>query len=280
MFTATMPQDHRLQQQRFELKYLVAESLTPAIRDFVSCHLELDDFGVGRPNLSYPVHSVYLDSDDLHTHQATIVGTKNRFKLRLRYYDDAPNAPVFFEVKGRVDSCILKRRCGVRRAAVAEVLSGQVPSLEQMVTTEPRHFAALERFLLLMTSINARPKAHNSYLREAWVSPYDNSVRVTFDRHVRIEPHFDFTAVVPMRDPMPIYSPIVILELKFTNRFPNWFNDLVQSFNLMQSSAAKYSGGVLLLGESRFDEDRIFDDAPFRSNLAAGGVEHLVMAEM
>ena len=274
-----MPQDHRLQQQRFELKYLVEESLTPAIRDFVSCHLELDDFGVGRPNFSYPVHSVYLDSDDLHTHQATIVGTKNRFKLRLRYYDDAPQAPVFFEVKGRVDSCILKRRCGVRRGAVAQVLSGQMPAPDQLVTTEPRHFAALERFLLLMTSINARPKAHNSYLREAWVSPHDNSVRVTFDRNIRIEPHFDFTAVVPMREPVSIYSPVVILELKFTDRFPNWFNDLVQSFNLMQSSAAKYSGGVLMLGEYRFNAQNIFEDVPFAPEMQARGVERLILAE-
>ncbi|HEX7570134.1 MAG TPA: VTC domain-containing protein, partial [Verrucomicrobiae bacterium] len=89
-----MSQDHRLQQQRFELKYLVEESQTPAIRDFVSSHLELDDYGVGRPNQSYSVHSLYLDSSDLHTHQASVNGTKNRFKLRLRYYDDQPGSPV------------------------------------------------------------------------------------------------------------------------------------------------------------------------------------------
>src|ERR1700704_1995824 len=104
-----MSQDHRLQQQRFELKYLVDEALTPRIRDFLGSYLELDDYGVGRPNLSYPVHSVYLDSDDLRTFQASINGAKNRFKLRLRYYDDSPKTPVFFEVKARVDNCILKQ---------------------------------------------------------------------------------------------------------------------------------------------------------------------------
>lgn len=275
-----MSQDHRLQQQRFELKYLVAERLTPQIRDFVSSYLELDDYGVGRANCSYPVHSLYLDSADLHTHRAYLNGTKNRFKLRVRYYDDQPGSPVFFEVKGRVDSCILKRRCGVRRRAVAQVFNGQWPAEEQFVTTEPRHFAALERFLLLMASINARPKAHNSYLREAWVSPHDNSVRVTFDRHIRIEPHFGFSAVTEMRRPTPVYEPAVILELKFTNRFPNWFNDLVQRFNLAQASAAKYSGGITLLGESSFDEKNFFEDLAPAPPARMPRAEEMILAEL
>ena len=274
-----MSQDHRLQQQRFELKYLVDESLTPRIRDFVSSHLELDDYGVVRPNRSYPVHSIYLDSDGLHTHQATLIGVKNRFKLRLRYYDGQPGAPVFFEVKGRVDNCILKKRCGIRRDAVASVLNGQWPAPEQLVTNQPRHFAALERFLLLMASINARPKAHNAYLREAWVSPHDNSVRVTFDRNVRIEPHFDLSATVPMRNPAQVYSPLVILELKFTDRFPNWFNDLVQQFNLMQSAAAKYSGGILLLGEHCFHAGGLAQSFPMASVRPAMKPEEMVLAE-
>jgi hypothetical protein len=36
----------------------------------------------------------------------------------------------------------------------------------------------------------------------------------------------------------------VILELKFTNRFPKWFAELVRTFNLRQSGAAKYVDGL------------------------------------
>ena len=68
-----MSQDHRLQQQRFELKYLIDESVTMAMRDFVSCYLELDEYGIGKPNLAYPVHSIYFDSDELATHQWTVL---------------------------------------------------------------------------------------------------------------------------------------------------------------------------------------------------------------
>src|SRR5712692_5966277 len=158
-----MAQDHRLQPQRFEVKYLIDEDITLAMRDFISSYLELDEYGIGRPNLSYPVHSLYLDSDDLRTHCASINGTKNRFKLRLRYYDDKPNTPVFFEVKARIDNCILKQRCGVRRDAVPLLVAGQLPEPDHLLSREPRHLAAVQRFNLLLHQLNARPKAHNNY---------------------------------------------------------------------------------------------------------------------
>ena len=50
------------------------------------------------------------------------------------------------------------------------------------------------------------------------------------------------------------------MEIKFTNRFPNWLRDLVEQFGLMQFSAAKYSGGVDLAGEQWFREHTWLDD--------------------
>ncbi|HSU54666.1 MAG TPA: polyphosphate polymerase domain-containing protein [Candidatus Dormibacteraeota bacterium] len=243
---------HRLQQRRFELKYLLDPVLVAGIRDFLRGPLELDEFGARYDDLAYPVHSLYLDSDDLKTYGSSINGTKNRFKLRLRYYDALPQTPVFFEVKARVDNCILKQRCGVRREAVPLLLAGQLPEPEHLMSREPRHLAALQRFNLLMGELNARPKAHNSYFREAWVSPYDDSVRVTFDREIRIEPCFLPGAVIEMKRPIRVFPEFVVLELKFTERFPNWMRDMVRTFNLMQFSSAKYAEGVTLLGEHRF----------------------------
>ncbi len=252
-----MTQDHRLQRQRFELKYFVEESRTPAIRDFLRSYLELDEYGVGLPGLAYPVHSLYLDSPDLETFHLSINGTKNRYKLRLRYYDDRAHTPVFFEIKARVDNCILKQRCPVKRSAVSLLLNGYLPEREHLLSDEPRHLVALQEFHLLMNRIQARPKAHNSYLREAWVSPHDNSVRVTFDRHVRIEPWSEPVPRVEMCRAAPVF-PLAVLEIKFTNRFPNWMEELVCQFDLMRGSASKYAEGLLALGEGSFhDSERM-----------------------
>src|SRR5438874_13668808 len=117
----------RMQQQRFELKYLITEETALLVRDFVRSYLEMDEFSVGRPNYSYPVHSLYLDSDDLKLYWRTINGDKNRFKLLLRYYSTNEVSPVFFEIKRRMNNCILKQRGGVRHDAIEGLRSVQFP---------------------------------------------------------------------------------------------------------------------------------------------------------
>src|SRR5678809_107488 len=100
-----MAQDHRVQAQRFELKYLIDDAITPQIRDFARSYLELDDYGLGSPQCAYDVHTLYFDTDEFNTNQSSINATKYRFKLRLRYYDDKPETPVFFKIKARMDNC-------------------------------------------------------------------------------------------------------------------------------------------------------------------------------
>jgi hypothetical protein len=277
-----MPQDHRLPQQRFELKYLIEEDITQGVRDFVASYLEMDDYGARLPNFSYPVHSLYLDSDDLSIHHAGVNGARNRFKLRLRYYDAKPDTPVFFEVKRRADNCILKQRCGVRRQAIPLLLAGQLPEPGHLLSGEPRHLVTMQRFNLLMHLVGAKPKLHNHYQREAWVSPHDNSVRLTFDRHICAEPFFRPQAVVEMKRPARVFPELVVLELKFTTRFPDWFNALVRRFNLVQFSSAKYCEGVEVLGRHRFvNDDRARDwEGAAGFSLEHAGMEPQLVASM
>src|ERR1043165_440505 len=150
----------RMQQQRFELKYLIHEEDALRVRDFVRCHLDMDEYSVGKPNYSYPVHSLYLDSDDLKIYWATINGDKNRYKLRLRYYSTNPDAPVFFEIKRRMNNCILKKRGGVRQEYVQHLLKGHLPQPDHLVHKSPNHLVALQNFCHLAQEIRAVPKVH------------------------------------------------------------------------------------------------------------------------
>ena len=241
-----MSQDHTLMESRYELKYLIPNAQALRVREFVQQHLEVDEYGACQPNLSYPVHSVYLDSDDWKIYWRTINGDKNRFKLRVRYYNESPRTPVFFEIKRRMKDVILKSRCAVKRGGEQAVLAGHVPDPEFLVSTHPADLFALERFLELMLELDAKPKAHVAYLREAYVSPYNNEVRLTMDRAVKCVPRFDGRLITTMEDPFVCTTDTVILELKFTERFPNWYRDLVRSFNCFQTGAAKYVEGTTL----------------------------------
>lgn len=252
----------RLQLQRFELKYIIPEDVALAVRGFVASYLELDEFGATLPNLSYPVHSLYLDSDDLYTFRATQNGDKNRYKLRLRFYDNRPESPVFFEIKKRTNNTISKQRGGVRRDAVDFILAGQLPAPQHMLSKEPKQLVAIQNFCRLMTDIRATPKAHVFYLREAWISRNDNSVRVTMDRNVLCDPEPTARLSTQMVDPVNVFGNKVILELKFTTRFPDWFKELVRVFGLMQCGAAKYADGVTLCGEHRVKRAFAYAGAP------------------
>src|SRR5947207_1321109 len=134
----------RMQQQRFELKYLIPEETALLVRDFVRSYLEMDEYSVGRPNYSYPVHSLYLDSQELKLYWETINGNKNRFKLRLRYYSTNPDTPVFFEIKRRMNNCILKQRGGVRQDCVGLLLGGHFPEPEHLVSKSPNQLVAIQ----------------------------------------------------------------------------------------------------------------------------------------
>jgi hypothetical protein len=244
----------RLQLQRLELKFLINERKAAAVRDYLRSYLEVDEYGLDKPNLSYAIHSLYLDSDDLKTYWSTINGIKNRFKLRLRFYDDAPGSPVFFELKRRMNEAILKQRGGVRREAVDWLLAGHLPEREHLLSSEdPRQLVALQRFSYLMLDLRAQPRAHVAYVREAWVSTQDNSIRVTMDREVRCGVEFGSRLRTDLPDPVRPVGNQVILELKFTGRFPNWFRDLVEAMNLVRGAAAKYADGITFKGERYFE---------------------------
>ena len=239
-----------MQQSRFELKYLISERMAERVRDFVRCYLSMDEFSVGKPNYSYPVHSLYLDSDTLEIYWRTINGDKNRFKLRLRYYSDQEDSPVFFEVKRRMKDIILKQRGGVKQSAVPLLLAGHFPEPEHMVGNSPKGLIAVQKFCQLMTELHAKPRSHIFYLREAYVSD-DEQVRVTMDREVYSEPNLEPRIKIKMTRPVHAFVGFVILELKFTNRFPNWFRELVRMANVMQCGAAKYVSGIQLIGHRR-----------------------------
>jgi hypothetical protein len=242
--------NQRFQHQRFELKYLVSEERALALRRFMGCHLKPDDFAATRPNYSYPVHSLYLDSPNLTTYQAVQSGEKNRFKLRLRHYT-ADDQAIHFEIKRRTNEIISKVRATVRRDCVQPLLAGRPPRLADLVKPDGRELVALQEFCRLMHTLRATPRSHVAYQREAWMSPIGNALRVTFDREVQCEPEFGTALNGKFSHPIPVFDRQVVFELKFTDRLPSWCGEMIRMFNLRRGGAPKYAQGVLLLGEHR-----------------------------
>jgi SPX domain protein involved in polyphosphate accumulation len=270
---------NQAQLQRFELKYLIREQTARAVRSFVRCYLQPDDFAANRSNYSYPVHTLYLDSPDLSLYHATNNGDRNRYKLRIRFYDNSPDAPVYFEIKRRDNECISKQRARVRRDAVHALLTGEWPEMRHLAAPSHKHLFALQEFCRLMRRLQATPRSHVAYQREAWMSPGSNAVRVTFDRQVHCEPQFDTILDARLGDSVHAFEDHVILELKFTSRMPQWCGELVRSFGLVRGSAAKYAEGVCLMGEHRVSNRGVGFVVPATATADAVGSLALVAAQ-
>lgn len=273
-----MPFSDHMQRNRFELKYLIDERCARGVRDFIRGHLVHDRFA--RPELgwAYPIYSIYLDGPSLECFNATFCGHKNRFKLRARYYDDKPDSPVFLETKRRVNDVILKERAPVWRKRVQPLLAGAMPSRDALVDpADPESFSALQQFCHLRHSISGTGRTIVAYIREAWNAADNDDIRVTFDRHIAGSWfHDSYPAHDALRiDRQWVYPPIegeVVLELKFTGRFPLWMQDLVATFDLYRVCMAKYVNCVMAMGPAsagRWRERRI---APERRKPLMGTV--------
>lgn len=234
-----MPQ--QLQANRFELKYVIDEQRARAIRDYLRGFVEPDEHVQDRRTCSYPIHSLYLDSPTLTLYRQTVQGLKNRFKLRIRFYDDEPAHPAFLEIKGRLSDVIRKERAALSRREVNRLLDGRLlDPCALSPTGNGRAGAALERFCRLVQELSARPAAYVSYLREAYVSPNSDQLRVTFDRGLRGAVFDGRRGLTPPLTGVPVLLNGVVLELKFVDRFPAWMRELVQAFDLQRRSVAKY----------------------------------------
>jgi hypothetical protein len=236
----------KLQTNRYELKYIIDEPRAHEIHRFVRMYLEPDHHTQSHEGRGYAVHSLYLDSPGFLTCAATLQGIKNRFKLRLRFYDEEPDSPVFCEIKRRVNMIILKKRAAVWRSAIPDLLAGAMPDPSMLCIDNYRNQDALMRFCELRDMIGAQPAAYTSYWREGYETADGNAVRVTFDRELRGGIFHGSLSVADLESWAEPEVGGVVLELKFTDRFPQWMHTLAEMFNLERTSMPKYVKCVAL----------------------------------
>ena len=227
---------------RHELKYHITETQAAAIAEFVKPFVQLDRYCKLQPSRDYPIVSLYLDSGDLQLCRESLTGHKNRFKLRIRSYTDEPEYPRFFEIKRRMNTIIMKSRARVMDSDVETLLAG-LPLPPQNYTAD---MDAINQFQLYVSNIRAKPAVLVRYMRQAYEGDDQNRVRVTFDRELA----YNITKVAQVRsggrgwqrNPFTIGG--VILEIKFTDRYPAWLSRLVKHFNLRQRSISKYASSL------------------------------------
>ncbi len=228
-----MSQNDRTLTSRYEWKYFVPASLLPSIRAMVQPFVRPDHFARQHADRRYPIVSLYLDGDGLELYRTTVEGHRNRFKLRVRAYDDDPASPVFLEVKKRSNVVVRKTRARVSREVADAVLSGRPAALSDV--------EGASEFALRLGELAARPLVRVRYMREAYESVHGDPVRFTIDTEVEhAMTSTNNLALEAHRDWEKTPTEGAIVELKFSEQCPSWATRLIDQLEINRESIPKY----------------------------------------
>ncbi len=226
--------------KRYELKYRISEVTALAIQSFIRSYLDVDKYARIHPSGQYPICSLYLDSPRFDLFQETITDKCNRFKLRIRGYDDEPNSALFFEIKRKLNRIIYKSRAKVDKNQLMSILNGHYVPRD----LPEKDRITLQQFIHYCQCLQARPMVLVRYMREAYENSTASKVRITFDRQLCYQyvngPIFKLNG--PGWSTLPI--DFVVMEIKFTSNYPSWLIHMARLFNLNRQSMSKYCSAI------------------------------------
>lgn len=229
---------------RSELKYLVRETDRERLAERIAPYVRADPHAQARLQSTpgYTVRSIYYDTPGLRDWAEKESGDLIRRKVRVRAYDAPESGPVFLELKRKEGSKVWKHRAALPASTAGRLLAGAPATLAPAKARE-----AAGRFLYRLRAEHRRPVLLVAYDREPHVGRFDPSLRVTFDRRLRVAP---FPAATLDRSGLfserlrPLLEGHFILEVKFDRAFPSWMRAHLAALGLGQQALSKYGMGV------------------------------------
>lgn len=233
---------------RYEAKYIIPRALVREIVEFIKPFCVPDPYTHGVPP-EYTISTLQLDTPDYALHFAKEREAIRRFKLRVRTYGEIGSAPVFAEVKAKLEETIVKTRVAIPFAVWnKEVVFGvRLPSGFK----SERQEVDFLQFKRLVWELGAQPVALVRYIRESYVGSVDRYARVTFDRKLQYQMTDSWTDFgrsgtwhgMDSTEAQGFGLPYsgVVMEVKTLSYTPVWVMDLVERFQLRKSGNCKYS---------------------------------------
>lgn len=236
---------------RYEAKYVIPREYVAPMREFIRPFCKPDPHTHGNPP-EYTITTLQMDDPYYSLHNAKEVEAVNRFKLRVRTYGEIGSAPMFAEVKAKLEDTIVKTRVAIPAAHWNEELLFGL-RLPHFLKSD-RQMNDFLQFKRLTWELAAEPKALVRYIRESYVGTVDRYARVTFDRKLQYQitdswTDFGRSGIWRGMDSAEAqgfglpYSG-VILELKALSYMPVWVMDMVEQFQLRKNGNCKYSTAI------------------------------------
>lgn len=221
---------------RNELKYCESLVKLNVIREKVSAVMSHDEHA--NETGKYSIHSLYFDDYTDVCARDNVAGEGERYKYRIRYYNES-EFPLVLEKKKKKNSYCNKRSCLISHSDLDEILSGNASDLF-WESEKP----LLKEFCKDIITKHFSPKVIISYEREAFIETIGN-VRVTFDSNIVASNDFDEFLTGDFNRLPILDSDRAIMEVKFDDVLPSYIHKLIEPERLTQQSFSKYFNGRL-----------------------------------
>lgn len=233
----------KLSFKRYEFKYhLIPKEVGFLIEDLLENNMVWDPFVERAADKNYMVTSLYFDSPGLKCYYDKIHGLKDRYKLRLRIYDDLlkEGKSVFLEIKRKIDMVILKDRIVLPYKNYIDIFEKEEYGGSSFIFSE-RDRAVLDEFMGKKYRLSMSPAVLVRYRRKPLVGAFNDRVRITFDstieatttNNLRLGNNFE-----------PVAPGTVVMEVKFDNSLPHWFSKIIYKYQLDRRPFSKYCGAI------------------------------------
>ncbi len=215
---------------RHELKYFINHHQYITLKNRLSSILKADPYSDG--DNEYHIRSLYFDdiyNTGLFDKQSG-VNDRDKFRIRIYNYDDGL---VKLEKKTKVGQFINKQTAPISKKDFYRIMDNDIDFLYYS------DHSLLKKFFIEMRTNLLRPVMLVDYTREAYIHPANN-IRITFDKDLR-------TSIISTdifnRDLFTLRAldePLMIMEIKYDNFFPDFIRDMMQISVSMRTAASKY----------------------------------------
>lgn len=230
----------KLHFQRFEFKYQLPSNIVEGMIPEFLKYMEWDPYAESLPDKAYKVSSLYYDSAGLACYHQKVAGERTRKKFRVRFYDDdlKPNTPIFFEIKRKYDTVIVKDRLTFRHQDGYNLLK-ENKKLDLSLSEHDQD--TLNEFLWSKIYNGMIPQNLVIYNRKPLISKVYPDFRVTFDYNLRT---YMADWITDRREGKLVNPATTVMEVKFNNILPFWFHQIIQRYNLEQRPFSKYCASL------------------------------------
>ena len=180
----------------------------------------------------YQITSVYFDDYWDTCLKEAIDGVKERYKYRIRIYDDNFDV-IKLEIKYKKESRIFKRSQRITRQEMETFLRGEC------VVRETQQDDCISRMNMAITSKKLEPVVIVEYDRTAFVYETGN-VRITLDSNLRYSTNIDDFISGKKESYRVVPEENRIIEVKYDELLPGVIAGIIENGKMIQTSFSKY----------------------------------------